>query len=270
MVRGGASRFSRSDLDKIQDIGRGFGLPGIAYIQYQEDGAKSPIFKFFGEQEEQKKQDIASTLQTESGDLVLFIANSNKNIVHKAQNAMRSYIARHLGLIDETVMQFVWVDNMPFFEEGDNGELAFGHNPFSVWEGGLETLLATKARGTQALLELKAKQYDITVNGYEVLSGGVRNQDPESLKEVFRLCGYSEVEVSAKFGHMIEAYSYGAPIHAGFAWGVERLFMVLQGEDNVREVDAFPMNGSGINPMMDSPSTVRESQLKELHIKIVE
>lgn len=271
VVPGAVEKFSRSDLDKIQDIGRGFGLPGIAYIQYTEEGAKSPIFKFFADKEEIKKQEIADTLGVGTGDLVLFIANENKSLVHKAQHAMRIFIAKHLELIDDSVLQFVWVNDMPFFEEDERtGELAFGHNPFSVWEGGMQVLQEAKAAGHTSLLDLKAKQYDIAVNGYEVLSGGVRNQDPESLKEVFKLCGYSEEEVQAKFGHMVEAYTYGAPTHAGFAWGVERLFMVLQGEDNVREVDAFPTNGSGISTMMNYPSSVRDGQLKELKLKILE
>jgi aspartyl-tRNA synthetase len=270
-IPGGSERFSRSDLDKIQDIGRNFGLPGIAYIQYNADGAKSPIFKFFGDKEEIKKQEIAKALSAQTGDLVLFVAHENKGIVHKAQHAMRIHIANHLGLIDDSVLQFVWINDMPFFEEDEKtGGVAFGHNPFSVWEGGLDKLLQVKAQGKEALLDLKAKQYDIAVNGYEVLSGGVRNQDPESLQEVFRICGYSDEEVTEKFGHMVEAYSYGAPTHAGFAWGIERLFMVLQGEENVREVDAFPTNGSGVSTMMNYPSTVRPGQLKELRINTLE
>lgn len=273
-VPGAVNNFSRSDLDKIQAIGREFGLPGIAYIQYFEDGAKSPIFKFFGETEEQinaKREELDKYLDAKIGDLVLFIANKDKNIVFKAQNAMRKHIAQKLDLIDENVMQFVWIDNMPFFEQDEkSGKIEFGHNPFSVWPGGLKTLLEAKSQGVDALLNLKAMQYDIAVNGYEVLSGGVRNQDPESLKEAFRICGYTDEEVNEKFGHMVEAYEFGAPTHAGFAWGIDRLFMVMNDEENIREVIAFPKNGSGMDVMLNTPSTVRPSQLKELGIKFEE
>lgn len=266
------NNFSRSDLDKIQNIGREFGLPGIAYIQYFENEAKSPIFKFFGDTEEkieQKKQELVTFLNVKTNDLVLFIANKDKKLVYKAQNGIRKHVGQKLNLIDEDVMQFVWIDNMPFFEEED-GKIAFGHNPFSVWHGGYDALLKAKEEGQGSLLNLKAKQYDIAVNGYEVLSGGVRNQDPESLKEAFRICGYSDVEVSEKFGHMIEAYEYGAPTHAGFAWGIDRLFMVMNDEENIREVIAFPKNGSGMDVMLNTPNAVRSSQLKELGINFEE
>jgi aspartyl-tRNA synthetase len=271
VVPGAVEKFSRSDLDKVQDIGRSFGLPGIAYIQYFEIEDKSPIFKFFGSEEESKKAEIKQFLGVGKGDLVLFVANESSTIVQKAQHAMRTHIAKHLGLIDDSVMQFVWIDNMPFFEDDEkSGGVAFGHNPFSVWEGGLEVLLAAKAKGKEALLDLKAQQYDVAVNGYEVLSGGVRNQDPETLREVFRICGYTDEEVERNFGHMIEAYSYGAPQHAGFAWGIDRLFMVLAHEENIREIIAFPKNGSGVDVMMNSPSLIRPSQLKELGLKLLD
>lgn len=271
VIKNAVEQYSRSDLDRIQDIGRSFGLPGIAYIQYFADGAKSPIFKFFGEQESEKQAEIQKHFHLETGDLVLFVANSNKSIVHKAQNAIRKSIAQKLGMIDENEMQFVWIHGFPFFEQDEKtGKLDFGHNPFSVWQGGLEALRAAKSEGPASLLKLVARQYDIAVNGYEVLSGGVRNQNMEALMEVFEIVGYTREEVLTKFGHMVEAYSYGAPTHAGFAWGVDRLFMVLQGEENIREIIAFPKNGSGIDVMMNSPTIVRENQLKELHLKIVE
>jgi aspartyl-tRNA synthetase len=267
LIKGASSKMSRSDLDKVQDIGRSYGLPGIAYIQYNEDGAKSPIFKLLGVNAEKIEHSITERLGATTGDLVLFLAHEKAEELYKAQNAIRIHLARYMGLIDDKTLQCVWIDSMPFFERGASGKIEFGHNPFSVWPGGLEVLKEAEARGEDALLALKAEQYDIAINGYELLSGGVRNQDPESLKAVFRICGYSEEEVTEKFGHMIEAYSYGAPYHAGFAWGVERLIMVLIGEDNIREVDAFPTNGSGISTMMNYPSAPRAGQLKELHIE---
>jgi aspartyl-tRNA synthetase len=270
VIPGAAEKFTRSDLDKIQDIGRQHGLPGIAYIQYYADGAKSPIFKFFGESEDQveaKKQELSQFLQTKTGDLVLFIANADKNVVYKSQNQMRQHIARHLNLIDPNLLKFVWIYDFPFFElDEKTGKLDFGHNPFSLWQGGLEALRQAKESGN--LINLLAQQYDLTLNGYEVLSGGVRNPHPEWLMEAFQIVGYTEDEVRAQFKHMLEAYEFGAPNHAGFAWGLDRLFMILSDEDNIREVIAFPKNGSGMDVMTGSPSSVNPALLKELGVRV--
>jgi aspartyl-tRNA synthetase len=277
VIKGGVEKFSRSDLDKVQDIGRQNGLPGIAYIQYYADGDKSPIFKFFGDEQaqDQKKKDIKAYFNAEAGDLILFVANSNKNVVFKAQNQMRQHIARHLdkdggNFIDKTILKFCWVYDFPFFEIED-GKADFSHNPFGVWkefEGmtTMETII--DARENNKIDELRAIQYDLTLNGYELLSGGERNANSETLTEAFKTVGYTEDEVKAKFGHMMEAYSYGAPKHAGFAWGLDRLFMILTGEDNIREVIAFPKNGQGMDTMTNSPSEVGAKSLRELGIKV--
>ena len=277
VIKNAVDKFSRSDLDRVQDIGRQYGLPGIAYIQYFEDGAKSPIFKFFGDTEEiieAKKVELQKYFDLQTGDLVLFIANPDKNIVHKAQNQMRQHIAKHLGVIDESILRFAWVYDFPFYEKDDKTQkIDFGHNPFGVWkpnegQSALETL--EEAIKNDTLLDLRAIQYDLTLNGYEVLSGGVRNSNPEALLAAFKVAGYIEEEVRLKFKHMMEAYEFGAPPHAGFAWGLERLFMILMEEDNIREIIAFPKNGSGIDVMTNSPSEVSPKQLKELSIKVVE
>jgi aspartyl-tRNA synthetase len=244
VLRGVVDQFSRSDLDKVQAIGREYGLPGIAYIQYFEDGAKSPIFKFLGEN---KSEELTKYFEAKTGDLILFIANKDKKIVWKAQDQMRTHIAKKLDLIDENFLKFAWVYDFPFFEiDEKTGEVDFGHNPFSMWqefEGKTKLETLVEAREGGYLDKIKAIQYDCVVNGYEVLSGGVRNPFPDCLTEAFQTVGYTEKEVQDKFGHMMEAYTYGAPEHAGFAWGVDRLFMVLAGEDNIREIIAFPKNG---------------------------
>ncbi len=258
-------KFTRSDLDRIQDIGREFGLPGIAYIQYFPGEAKSPIFKFLGDE---KARELQTHFGAEAGDLILFIANEDKNLVWKAQNQMRQHIAKKLDLIDETKLKFAWIDSFPMFEvDQKTGEIDFMHNPFSAWEGGLLAFKEALENGT--VTDLIARQYDIVCNGYEVLSGGVRNTDSVAQKEVFKALGVPEEEVENKFGHMLEAYRYGSPTHAGFAWGLDRLFMVLTGEDNIRETIAFPKNGSGIDLMMNSPSEVSTKQLKELGINVI-
>jgi aspartyl-tRNA synthetase len=274
-IPNGMEMFSRSDLDKIQDIGRQNGLPGIAYIQYFEDGEKSPIFKFFGNENDQdaKKKLIKEYFDCKVGDVILFIANGDKNIVYKAQNQMRQHIALHLDkisngtFIDKNALQFVWVCDFPFFEYDEKtNSLEFGHNPFSLWQGGIDAI--KNAKDIKELLEIKAWQYDLTLNGYEILSGGLRNPNPEALMLAFGKVGYTDEEIKNRFGHMMTAYSFGAPNHAGFAWGLDRLFMILHNETNIREVIAFPKNGSGIDVMTDSPSVVRIDQLKELSIKI--
>jgi aspartyl-tRNA synthetase len=278
VIKGGVEKFSRSDLDKVQDIGRANGLPGIAYIQYTAEGAKSPIFKFFGDeaQQEQKKKQIEDYFDIETGDLVLFIANNNKNVVFKAQNQMRQHIAKHLdklapGFIRANELKFVWIYDFPFFEI-EEGKIDFAHNPFGVWqENDGETKMQTlvNARTNDKLDDLRAIQYDLTLNGFEVLSGGVRNSNSETLIEAFKTVGYTDEEVKNKFGHMMEAYSHAAPPHAGFAWGLDRMFMVLMGEDNIREVIAFPKNGQAMDTMTQSPGVVGDKNLRELGIKIV-
>ena len=261
--------FSRAQLDKIQAIGRDFGLPGIAYIQYFKDEAKSPIFKFLSDEERKK---LEEGLNLETGDLVLFLANENKNIVHKAQNKIRQHIALKENLIDESELAFAWITDFPFFEmDEDTGTVDFSHNPFSMWQSdegldALETLRKHKADGN--LLELKAIQYDLACNGYEILSGGRRNNIPEAILEAFTVVGYSQEEVRTKFPHMLEAYEYGAPYHAGYAMGLERMIMILADESNIREVIPFPKNGSGIDVMTNSPSHVSKKQLSELSLKV--
>ncbi|MGL4759528.1 MAG: aspartate--tRNA ligase [Patescibacteria group bacterium] len=272
-IKGGAEKFTRSDLDKIQDLGRSFGLPGIAYFQYMPDGVKSPLLKFFTSQE-----DILQKLQTklgiETNDLVLFLASENKDLVFKAQNSIRKHVASKMDLIKKDEVKFIWINRMPFYSKDEKtGKLDFEHNPFGVFQNfeGLDAMQTLEeAVKSDRLLELRGIQYDIACNGYEVLSGGMRNSNPELLMKAFQIAGYTEEQVKSNFGHMMEAYSYGAPYHAGFAWGLDRMFMVLNDEENIREVIAFPKNGQGKDLLMNSPSEVRPSQLKELHIKIIE
>ncbi|NJL97045.1 aspartate--tRNA ligase [Candidatus Gracilibacteria bacterium] len=271
VIKNSNNQFTRSDLDKIQDMGKQFELPGVAYIQYGEDGPKSPIFKFLGKDEEeisQKINEIVQKLELTKNDLVLFVANQNKEIVQKATGKIRTHIAQKLNLINDNLLRFVWIHDFPFFEMDEEKNINFAHNPFGLCQGGIEAIKKAKKQDKEALLELKAHQYDIAVNGFEVLSGGVRNPDPKALIEVFNLVGYSTTEVQNQFGHMLEAYEYGAPNHAGFAWGIPRLLMVLLGEENVREVVPFPKNGSGIDPLTNSPSEIKETQLKEIGLKI--
>lgn len=268
-IKNGVDKFTRSDLDKVQDIGRSFGLPGIAYIQYYNEEIKSPLLKFFTDKDA-VLESLAQSIDTQSGDLVLFLAGENANIIQKAQNAMRKHIANKLDLLKKDELRFVWINDMPFFEEDDKtGKVDFGHNPFGMFraeEGKTEMQTLDDAIANNKLTDLRAIQYDIACNGYEILSGGQRNPNPELLTKAFTTVGYTKEEVKARFGHMLEAYQYGAPYHAGFAFGADRMFMVLNDEDNIREVIAFPKNGQGIDTMMQSPISIDPKTLKELHI----
>jgi aspartyl-tRNA synthetase len=163
------------------------------------------------------------------------------------------------------VIALCWIVDFPFYElDEKTKKLDFGHNPFSMPKGGLDAL---KSEDKQSIL---ADQYDMVMNGYEICSGGVRNHNPEVLYEVFNILGYDKAYVDQRFGAMIGAFKYGAPPHAGCAYGLDRMFMILMGESNIREVLAFPKNGSGIDAMMSSPSVVDDQQLKDLHLKLVE
>lgn len=273
VIKNAVDKFTRSDLDKVQDLGRSFGLPGIAYFQFTAEGVKSPLLKFFTDSEmTMSKLNILTGCET--CDLVLFLASQDKELIYKAQKAIRHHIADKLDILKKDEIRFCWINDMPFFEKDEkSGKIDFGHNPFGVFKpfDGLDEMQTLElAKSEDRLLDLRAIQYDVACNGYEVLSGGRRNSNPDLLMKAFETVGYSQEEVKEKFGHMLEAYAYGAPYHAGFAWGIERLFMIFNDESNIREVIAFPKNGQGMDLVMNSPSSVRPSQLKELNIKSIE
>jgi aspartyl-tRNA synthetase len=166
-------------------------------------------------------------------------------------------------LKDPNVVALAWIVDFPFYEWDEKAnKLDFGHNPFSMPKGGVDALKA------EDKLTILADQYDMVMNGYEVCSGAVRNHNPEIMYQVFGALGYDMEYVDAKFGAMINAFKYGAPPHAGCAFGIDRMFMELVNESNIREVVAFPKNGSGVDTMMNSPSTVEDNQLKELHVEV--
>ena len=181
---------------------------------------------------------------------------------------MRNEFADHFGLKDPNVIALCWIVDFPFYEWDDiRKKVDFGHNPFSMPKGGVEVLNVTTDEEKLAVI---ADQYDMVMNGYEICSGAVRNHNPETMYAVFDAIGYHKDYVDDKFGAMLNAFKYGAPPHAGCAYGVDRMFMELMGENNIREIVAFPKNGSGQDVMMNSPSTVDSAQLKELHIKVKE
>ncbi|HEU4715321.1 MAG TPA: amino acid--tRNA ligase-related protein, partial [Candidatus Saccharimonadales bacterium] len=192
--------------------------------------------------------------------------SDKKETVNKVLGRLRSEFADHFGLKDPSKVALAWIVDFPFYEWDEaNKRVDFGHNPFSMPRGGEEALL--DAGTDEKKLAIVADQYDMVANGYEICSGAVRNHNPEVMYKVFGALGYDREYVEQKFGAMLNAFKFGAPPHAGCAFGIDRIFMVLTGEDNIREVVAFPKNGSGVDVMMDSPSTVEPAQLKELGLK---
>ena len=257
-VKNGAS-LSRKQIDQFTDIAKSEGAGGLAYIAYQDGEAKSPIAKFLSEAELSSIQQKTGAVD---GDAVFFGADT-RSVVNAVLGRLRNEFATHFNLKDPSVVAFAWIIDFPFYEWDDHGKkLDFGHNPFGMPKGGIEALESATTDADK--LAIVADQFDMVMNGYEICSGGVRNHNPAVLYKVFDLLGFSESYVEEKFGAMLNAFKYGAPPHAGCAFGVDRILMELIDETNVRETLAFPKNGSGVDVMMDSPSTVDPAQLKEL------
>ena len=257
-VKNGAS-LSRKQIDQFTDIAKSEGAGGLAYITYQDSEAKSPIAKFLSETE---LTAIKQKTGAVDGDAVFFGADT-RPVVNAVLGRLRNEFAAHFNLKKSDEVALAWIIDFPFYEWDDRGKkLDFGHNPFSMPKGGLQALEAAATDADK--LAIVADQFDMVMNGYEICSGGVRNHSPAVLYKVFDLLGFSESYVEEKFGAMLNAFKYGAPPHAGCAFGVDRILMELIDETNVRETLAFPKNGSGVDVMMNSPSTVDPAQLKEL------
>lgn len=257
-VKNGAS-LSRKQVDQFTDIAKSEGAGGLAYITYQDSEAKSPIAKFLSETE---LTVIKQKTGAVDGDAVFFGADI-RPVVNAVLGRLRNEFAAHFNLKDPSVVAFAWIIDFPFYEWDDHGKkLDFGHNPFGMPKGGLEALESATTDADK--LAIVADQFDMVMNGYEICSGGVRNHSPAVLYKVFDLLGFSESYVEEKFGAMLNAFKYGAPPHAGCAFGVDRILMEFIDETNVRETLAFPKNGSGVDVMMESPSMVDPAQLREL------
>lgn len=256
----GAASLSRSQIDQFTEIAKSEGAGGLAYLTFENGEVKSPIAKFLSPEE---LDTIKAKTSANDGDIVFFGADT-RHTVNKVLGRLRGEFAEHFNLRDPNVVALAWIVDFPFYEWDDKDKkLDFGHNPFSMPKGGVEAL---DVEDKQSIV---ADQYDMVMNGYEICSGAVRNHNPEVMYKAFGVLGYDRQYVDAKFGAMISAFKYGAPPHAGCAFGIDRMFMVLVNETNIREIVAFPKNGSGVDVMMNSPSTVEESQLKELSIKKV-
>lgn len=262
-VKGGTG-LSRSQIDSFTEVAKKEGAGGLAYITYENGEAKSPITKFFSETE---LSQVKERLGAEDGDAIFFGADT-RQVVNKVLGKLRTSFADQFNLKNPDVISLVWIIDFPFYEwDETRKKVDFGHNPFSMPKGGLEAL---KVSTDEEKLAIVADQYDMAMNGYEICSGAVRNHNPDVMYEAFGILGYDHDYVDAKFGAMINAFKYGAPPHAGCAFGIDRMFMELMGEDNIREVVAFPKNGSGVDVMMSSPSIADPQLLNELGVEFKE
>ena len=234
---------------------------GLAWLKVGEDKSlQGPIAKLIPDD---SREALLEKTGTKPGDSIFFIAEKN-GIVEKLAGQIRQEIAVRQGLIDENEFSFCWIVDFPMYEIADNGKLTFCHNPFSMPQCSLEELEKMDP------LDIVAYQYDIVCNGVELSSGAVRNHNPEIMVKAFEIANYTEEEVKRKFGSLYTAFQYGAPPHAGIAPGIDRMLMLLSGEESIREVIAFPMNSKAEDLLMKAPSVVSKKQLDEVHIKVVE
>ena len=258
--KGGSRKFA----DRMNAFAQKEGLPGMGYIFWRpaEDGsgmeAAGPIAKALGPE---RTEAIRSQLGLELGDAAFFLGGKPE-VFQAVAGKARNVIGEELGLTEKDAFRFAWIVDFPMYEKTDEGKIDFSHNPFSMPQGGLEALSGDP-------LEVYAYQYDLACNGYEVISGGIRNHKPEIMYKAFELAGYPNEEVDKRFGGMVKAFKYGAPPHGGCAAGIDRLVMLLADTTNIREVIMFPMNQRAEDLLMGAPSEPTLQQLRELHLRVV-
>jgi aspartyl-tRNA synthetase len=256
----------RSFFDKLNDWARqDMGAPGLGYIVFDADGGKGPIAKFIPPDVQAK---IMAKAGVGAGDVVFFAAGKPAAAARLA-GAARTRIGEELGLIAKDRFEFCWIVDFPMYEwNEEEKKIDFSHNPFSMPNMALEEFLALDPSDREKILSIKAIQYDIVCNGVELSSGAIRNHRPDIMRKAFAIAGYGEDTLEQKFGGMLHALSLGAPPHGGIAPGIDRIVMLLCGEENLREVVLFPMNQRAEDLMMGAPSEVTPKQLRELHIRL--
>jgi aspartyl-tRNA synthetase len=268
----GAGSQPRSFFDKLNDWARSeMGAAGLGYIVFENEGGtltgKGPIAKFIPAE---ALSQMAAKAGVKAGDALFFAADRMERAAALAGQA-RIRLGRELGLINENEFKFCWIVDFPMYEwNEDEKRIDFSHNPFSMPQFDRDKFMALDKADADTILGIKAFQYDIVCNGIELSSGAIRNHDPDVMLKAFEIAGYAREETEARFGGMLNAFRYGAPPHGGTAPGIDRIVMLIAGEENLREVTMFPMNQQAQDLMMGAPSLVSAKQLRELHIRVVQ
>ncbi len=254
------AEMSKGFHEKLLKFATDMGMGGLGYLEVAEDlSYKGPIDKFIPEE---KKGELRELAGLTAGDTIFFIADREERAAFYA-GQIRTELGQKLDLLEKNAFRFCYVNDFPMFErDPETKQIGFTHNPFSMPQGGLEALKKMDP------LKVLAYQYDIVCNGVELSSGAVRNHDMEIMEKAFAIAGYDGETLRTKFGALYQAFQFGAPPHAGMAPGIDRMVMLLRGEENIREVIAFPMSGSAQDPMCGAPGDVTEQQLREVHIKV--
>ena len=258
-IKGYGDKFSRKDITALEEYAKNYGAKGLAWIKITDEGLTSPIAKFFTEEE---LNNIISKADASKGDLILFAADK-LSIVHDSLGHLRLEIAKKLGLLNSNEYDLLWVTEFPLFEHDEEANRYVAkHHPFtSPMDEDIEMLETNPA-------EARAKAYDIVLNGHEIGGGSIRIYSSELQQKMFKALGFSSEEAWEKFGFLLEAFKYGTPPHGGIAFGLDRLVMLLAGEDNIRQVIAFPKTQNASCPLTNAPSTADIKQLDELNISI--
>ena len=261
VVENAADRYSRKQLDQLQEYVKVYGAKALAFLKYAEGAFSGSIAKVISDEE---KEALKNKLNITENDLILFVADQRKT-AQSALGALRLRLGKELGLIDEQRYDFVWVTDFPMFEYSEEeGRYVAAHHPFT----------APKPEDVDKLMDDQAnccsRAYDLVLNGYELLSGSIRIHDQQLQEKVFEAIGLTQQEAQERFGFFLEAFRYGTPPHGGVGIGLERLVMILAGTDNIRDVVAFPKTASASDLMSEAPSEVDEKQLKELHISVAQ
>lgn len=255
-----AAKESRRWFKRMEEYAVSIGMKGLGYVKVNEDLTfDGPIDKFLKDGDREKLIELNNS---KAGDVIYFIADS-KNMAPKLAGEIRKEVAERLDLIDESKFEMCFIVDFPMFErDEETGDVVFTHNPFSMPQGGMDSLL------NKDPVDVLAYQYDIVCNGVELSSGAVRNHDIDTMIKAFEIAGYTKKELKDKFKSLYSAFQYGAPPHAGMAPGLDRMLMLLAEEENIREVIAFPMNSNAQDVLLGAPNEVSEDQLREIHIKI--
>jgi aspartyl-tRNA synthetase len=251
---------SRAFCDRMNSWAQGEGQPGLGYIMWRESGeGAGPLSNNIGPE---RTEAIRVALGLKAGDAAFFVAGDPAKF-YKFSGLARTKLGEDLSLIDKERFELAWIVDFPMYEYNeDDKKIDFSHNPFSMPQGGMDALTSKDP------LTINAFQYDITCNGYEIASGGIRNHRPDAMVKAFEIAGYGESDVVERFGGMYRAFQYGAPPHGGMAAGVDRIVMLLCGTNNLREISLFPMNQRAEDLLMGAPSDVTPKQLRELHIRL--